>query len=77
VGCVKHWIDRDRPVVTLGQAQWFNLEAMLYSTDNYLAQKRHDYTPALRQILARWNNNRTEVPNEGEITEVRPGQQTL
>jgi hypothetical protein len=74
---IKHWIDRGKPTVTLDQAQWFNLEAMLYSTDNYLAQKRHDYTPALRQILVRWSNNHMEVPNEGEITEVRPGQQTL
>ena len=61
---VKHWTDRGKPTVILGQSQWFNLEAMLYSTDNYLAQKRRDHTPALRQILVRWSNNHMEVPNE-------------
>jgi DNA-binding HxlR family transcriptional regulator len=69
---VKHWTDRGKPTVTLGRSQWFNLEAMLYSTDNYLAQKRRDHTPALRQILVRWSNNHTEVPNES--IEVRPGE---
>ena len=61
---VKQWTDRGKPTVTLDQSQWFNLEAMLYSTDNYLAQKRRDHTPALRQILVRWSNNHMEVPNE-------------
>ena len=70
---IKHWIDRGKPTVTLGRSQWFNLEAVLYSTDTYLAQKRRDHTPALRQVLARWNNNHAEVPNESEATEVRPG----
>jgi len=74
---VKHWINRGRPTVTLGQSRWFNLEAVLYSTDTYLAQKRRDHTPALRQVLARWNNNHTEVSNESATTEVCPGQQIL
>ena len=65
---VKHWIDRGKPTVTLGQAKWFNLEAVLYSTDTYLAQKRRDHTPALRQVLARWNNNHAEVSNESATT---------
>ena len=74
---IKHWTDKGKPTVTLGQSQWFNLEAVLYSTDTYLAQKRRDHTPALRQVLASWNNNHAEVPNESETTEVRPGQQAL
>ena len=71
---VKHWLARGKPTIILDQAQWFNLEAILYSTDTFLAQKRRDHTPALRQILARWNSNHTEVSNESETTEVRPGQ---
>jgi hypothetical protein len=69
---LKHWLDRGKPTVILGQARWFNLEVLLYSTDTYVAQRRRDRTPALRQILARWNNNQAEVPNEG--IEVRPGE---
>jgi DNA-binding HxlR family transcriptional regulator len=69
---VKHWTDRGKPTVTLGRSQWFNLEAILYSTDMYLAQKRRDHTPALRQILVRWSNNHMEVPNES--IEVRSGE---
>jgi len=71
---LKHWLDRGKPTVTLGQARWFNLQALLYSSDTYVAQRRRDHTPALRQLLARWNNN-TEVPNEGETIEVRPREQ--
>jgi hypothetical protein len=71
---LKHWLDRGKPTVTLGQARWFNLRALLYSTDTYVAQRRRDHTPALRQLLTRWNNN-TEVPNEGETIEVRPREQ--
>ena len=74
---LKHWLDRGRPTVTLGQARWFNLQALLYSSDTYVAQRRRDHTPALRQILARWNSNKTEVANESQTTEVRPGQPTL
>jgi hypothetical protein len=74
---VKHWTDRGKPTVALDGSQWFNLEAVLYSTDTYLAQKRRDHTPALRQVLAGWSNNHTEVPNESEATEVRTGQPTL
>lgn len=72
---VKQWTDRGKPTVILGQSQWFNLEALLHSTDTYLAQKCRDHTPALRQVLARWNNNHTEVPNES--IKVRPGQQKI
>ncbi len=72
---LKHWTDRDMPVVTLDQSQWFNLKALLYSTDTYLVQKCRDHTPALRQVLASWNNNHVEVPNE--TIEVRPGQPKL
>ena len=61
---IKHWTDRGKPTVILDEAQWFNLKALLYSTDTYLAQKRRDHTPALRQILVRWSNNHMEVPNE-------------
>ncbi len=69
---VEQWNDRGQPAVSLGQSQWFNLKALLYSSDTYVAQQRHDHTPALRQILARWNNNHMEVPNE--TTEVRSGE---
>jgi hypothetical protein len=72
---LKHWLDRGKPTVTLGQARWFNLEVLLYSTDTYVAQRRRDRTPALRQLLARWNNNHVEVPNEG--IEVRPGESKI
>jgi hypothetical protein len=72
---LKNWLDRGKPTVTLGQARWFNLEALLYSTDTYVAECRRDHTPALRQILARWNNNQVEVPNEN--IEVRPGERQI
>ncbi|MGB5924579.1 MAG: hypothetical protein WBH01_00575 [Dehalococcoidia bacterium] len=72
---LKHWLDRGKPTVILDQARWFNLQALLYSTDSFVAQKRRDHTPALRQILARWNNNQAEVPNEN--IEVRPGEPPL
>ena len=72
---LKHWLDRGKPTVTLGQAQWFNLRALLYSTDTYVAQRRRDHTTALRQLLARWNSNHMEVPNEGQTIEVRPREQ--
>lgn len=72
---LKHWLDRGKPTVILGQARWFNLKALLYSTDNYVTQRRCDHTPALRQVLARWNNNQAEVPDE--TIEVRPRQGTL
>jgi len=72
---LEHWLDRGKPTVTLGEARWFNLKALLYSNDTFIAQKRSDHTPALRQILAQWNNNQVEVPNEA--TKVRPGQPTL
>jgi hypothetical protein len=72
---LKHWLDRGKPTITLGQARWFNLRALLYSSDTYVAQRRRDHTPALRQLLARWNSNHTEVPNEGETIEVRPREQ--
>jgi len=71
---LKHWLDRGKPTITLGQAHWFHLEVLLYSTDTYVAQRRRDRTPSLRQLLAHWNNQ-AEVPNE--IIEVRPGQPTL
>ena len=74
---VKHWLARGKPTITLGQSQWFNLRSIVYSTDTFLAQKRCDHTPELRQLLARWNDNRTEVRNESETTEVRPGQPAL
>ena len=74
---VKHWLARGKPTITLGQSQWFNLRSIIYSTDTFLAQKRCDHTPELRQLLARWNDNRTEVRNESETTEVRPGQPAL
>jgi len=69
---VRHWTGTGMPPVTLGQSLWFDLKALLYSTDTYLAQKCREHTPALRQILARWNNNHVEVPNE--IIKVRPGE---
>jgi hypothetical protein len=72
---LQHWLDRGRPTVTLGEARWFNLQALLYSTDTYVAQTRSDNTPALRQILAQWTNNQAEVPNE--TIEVRPAESTL
>jgi hypothetical protein len=72
---LKHWLDRGKPTVTLGQARWFNLEVLLYSNDTYVAQRRRDRTPALRQILARWNNNQAEVPNE--TIKVCPGEPTI
>jgi len=71
---LKHWLDRGKPTLTLGQARWFNLEVMLHSTDSFIAQKRREHTAELRQLLAHWNNQ-AEVPNE--IIEVRPGQPTL
>jgi DNA-binding HxlR family transcriptional regulator len=69
---IKRWNDRGQPAVSLGRSHWFNLKGLLYSSDTYVAQQRHVHTPALRQILARWNNNHVEVPNEA--TEVRPGE---
>ena len=72
---LKHWLDRGKPTVILGRARWFNLQVLLYSTDTYVAQRRRQRTPALRQLLARWNNHQAEVPNE--TIEVRPGQATL
>lgn len=74
---LEHWLDRGKPTVTLGEARWFNLKALLYSNDTFIAQKRSDHTTALRQLLARWNSNHTEVANESQTTEVRPGQPTL
>ena len=71
---VKQWNDRGQPPVSLGRSHWFNLKGLLYSSDTYVAQQRHVHTPALRQILARWNNNHLEVPNESEATEVRPAE---
>jgi hypothetical protein len=72
---LKHWLDRGKPTVILGQARWFNLEVLLYSTDTYVAQRRREHTSELRQLLARWNNNQAEVPNEN--TEVRPGERQI
>jgi len=72
---LKHWLDRGRPTLTLHQARWFNLEGMLHSTDTFIAQKRRDHTPELRQALARWNNNQAEVPDE--TIKVRPREPTL
>jgi hypothetical protein len=72
---LQHWLDRGRPTVTLGEARWFNLQALLYSTDTYVAQTRSDNTAALRQILVQWNNNQAEVRNAA--IEVRPRQSTL
>ena len=68
---LQHWLDRGKPTVTQDQARWFNLKALLYSRDTYVAQRCRDHTPALRQILALWNNNQAEVPNES--IKVRPG----
>ena len=68
---LKHWLARGKPTVTLGQARWFNLKVLLYSTDTYVAQWRRDRTPALRQLLAHWNNQ-AEALNEA--IEVRPGE---
>ena len=72
---LKHWLARGKPTVMLGEARWFNLKALLYSTDTYVAQCRRRRTPALRQVLARWNNNQAEVANES--IEVRPGEPKL
>jgi hypothetical protein len=72
---LKHWLDRGKPILTLDQARWFNLEVMLHSTDTFIVQKRSDHTPALRQLLARWTNNQAEVANES--IKVRPGESTL
>ena len=74
---LQHWLDRGKPTVTLGEARWFNLKALLYSNDTFIAQKRSDHTPELRQLLARWNDNHTEVPNESETIEVRPAKSAL
>ena len=75
---LKQWEDRGRPAVTLGQAQWFNLRALLYSTDTFITEKCHDHTPALRQLLARWSNanaeaGRPDLEVSHESIEVRPG----
>jgi hypothetical protein len=70
---LKHWLARGKPTIALGKSQWFNLEAILYSADTYVAQERHNHIPELRQILARWNDNHTEAAHENETTEVRPG----
>jgi hypothetical protein len=72
---LQHWLDRGKPTVTFGQARWFDLKVLLHSTDTYVAQKRREHTPELRQILARWNNNQAEVRNAA--IEVCPGQSTL
>jgi DNA-binding HxlR family transcriptional regulator len=57
----KQWADRGRLPVTLGQAQWLNLDALLNSADAFLAQKRHDFAPELRQLLAGWTNPHAEA----------------
>jgi AraC-like DNA-binding protein len=79
---MERWQDRGQPPVTLGQAQWFNLQALLCSADPFLAGKCRHHAPELRQLLARWSNNhaepaspKLEVSNEG--IEARPGNPKL
>ena len=70
---VKHWLARGRPDLAFGKEDYcFNLRALLHSSDPILVESCRRRTPALRQLLARWNDNRTEVPSESETIEVRP-----
>ena len=75
---VSHWLARGQPDLEFGkQGCCFNLQALLHSSDPILVERCRRRTAALRQLLARWNNNHVEVPNESETTEVRPGQPAL
>jgi len=71
---LNHWLARGKPIITLDHALWFNLEAILYATDPFLAEKRRQHAPELRRLLNDWNN-KAEVQNEA--TEVRPRQPAL
>jgi hypothetical protein len=73
---VNHWLARGKPGLKFGKEGYcFNLQALLHSSDPTLVERCRRRTPALRQLLARWNSNRTEVPNESQTIEVRPGEQ--
>ena len=74
---VKHWHERGEPTLIMGRTQWFNVEAMLNSRDPYAVQDCRDHAAALRQTLARWNNDHKEVADETKPAEVRPRQPAL
>jgi hypothetical protein len=71
---VSHWLARGKPGLEFGKHNYvFNLQALLHCSDPFVVERCRRRTAALRQLLARWNNNHTEVPNESQTTEVRPG----
>jgi len=73
---ISHWLARGRPCLKFRNGNYiFNLEAFLLCTDPIVVEHCRRRARLLRHLLARWNNNRTEVPNESETTEVRPGEQ--
>ena len=73
---INHWLARGRPCLKFGEGDYvFHLQALLRCTDPFVVERCRKRTPALRQLLARWNSNNTEVPNESETAEVRPGEQ--
>jgi hypothetical protein len=75
---VNHWLARGKPGLQFGNEDYcFNLQALLHCSDPILVERCRKRTLALRQLLARWNDNHTEVPNESETIEVRPGQPAL
>jgi len=75
---VNHWLARGKPALEFGKDDYvFNLQALLHCSDPIVVEHCRRRTPALPWLLARWNNNHMEVPNESEIIEVRPGQPAL
>jgi hypothetical protein len=75
---IKHWLDRGKPVLQFGCGSYIlDLRALLQCTDPFVVERLARRTRPLRYLLARWNNDRTEVPDESQTTQVRPGEQTL
>ena len=73
---VNHWLARGKPCLKFGNGDYiFNLQAFFQCTDPFVVERCRRRTRPLRHLLARWNNNRTEVSNESETAEVRPGEQ--
>jgi hypothetical protein len=73
---VNHWLARGKPCLKCGSGDYiFNLQALFRCTDPFVVERVRRRTRPLRYLLARWNKERTEVPNEGQTAEVRPREQ--
>ena len=73
---INHWLARGRPCLKFGEGDYvFHLQALLRCTDPFVVERCRRRTRPLRYLLARWNKERTEVLNEGQTAEVRPGEQ--